>query len=121
MKSEQRERKKREGDHIIYRQGSRSGSISSSDESELDELEAEYQNEDAPPHDRNVFGQYAKDRKRVEQAKWGKIKRNYGLDPHGRDGRGGGEHGGNSSNAVSGAEASAGGRGAPPPPDSRVG
>jgi hypothetical protein len=40
MKSEQRERKKREGDHIIYTQISRSSSMSSSDISELDRLEA---------------------------------------------------------------------------------
>lgn len=123
MKGEQRERKKKEGDHIIYRQGSRSGSISSSDESELDELEADFRNEEAPPRERNAFGQYAKDRKQIEQAKWGKIKRNYGLDPHGRDGPGDGAGGAGAggSNTVSGAEASAGGHGAPPPPESRVG
>lgn len=40
MKDEQRERKKKEGDHVIYTQGSRSSSISSSDESDLDALEA---------------------------------------------------------------------------------
>jgi hypothetical protein len=80
MKGEQRERKKKEGDHIIYRQGSRSSSISSSDESELDEVEAAFQNDEAPPREKNAFGQYAKDRKQLEQAKWGKIKRNYGLE-----------------------------------------
>jgi hypothetical protein len=113
MKGEQRERKKKEGDHIIYRQGSRSSSISSSDESELDEVEAAYQNEQAQPRERNAFGQYAKDRKQLEQAKWGKIKRNYGLEK-----RNGGDGGGDTVNEP---EASAGGHGAPPAAESRVG
>lgn len=39
MKDEQRERKKAEGDHIIYTQISRSSSLSSSDVEELDRLE----------------------------------------------------------------------------------
>lgn len=112
MKGEQRERKKREGDHIIYRQGSRSGSISSSDESELDEVEADFRNEESTaPHEKTAFSQYAKDRKQLEQAKWGKIKRNYGLE---RRDQGEG-------NTVNGAEASAGGHGMPPPPERRVG
>lgn len=113
MKSEQRERKKKEGDHIIYRQGSRSGSISSSDESELDDVEEAYQNEQAGPREKNAFGQYAKDRKQLEQAKWGKIKRNYGLEKRDRGDEG--------VDTVSGPEASAGGHGAPPPGESRVG
>lgn len=113
MKGEQRERKKKEGDHIVYRQGSRSSSISSSDESELDEVEAAFQNDQAPPREKNAFGQYAKDRKQLEQAKWGKIKRNYGLEKRDNEESGG--------SAVSGPEASAGGHGAPPPADSRVG
>ena len=108
MKGEQRERKKKEGDHIIYRQGSRSSSISSSDESELDEVEAAFQNDQAPSREKNAFGQYAKDRKQLEQAKWGKIKRNYGLEK-----RDAGDDGGN---AASGPEASAAGQA-----DSRVG
>jgi hypothetical protein len=99
MKGEQRERKKKEGDHIIYRQGSRSSSISSSDESELDEVEAAFQNDQTPPREKNAFGQYAKDRKQLEQAKWGKIKRNYGLEK--RDNEDGG-------NAVGGPGSSAG-------------
>jgi hypothetical protein len=101
MKSEQRERKKREGDHIIYRQGSRSGSISSSDESELDEVEEAYQNEQASPREKNALSQYAKDRKQLEQAKWGKIKRNYGLEKRDRGDEG--------AETVGGPEASAGG------------
>ncbi|KAH6612688.1 hypothetical protein C7974DRAFT_406110 [Boeremia exigua] len=45
MKNEQREKKKKEGDQVIYTQASRSSSISSSDISELDHLEqaGEYQ------------------------------------------------------------------------------
>lgn len=39
MKNEQRERKKKEGDHVVYMQMSRSSSMSSSDEEELDRLE----------------------------------------------------------------------------------
>ncbi|KAH8731343.1 hypothetical protein GQ44DRAFT_325124 [Phaeosphaeriaceae sp. PMI808] len=41
MKNEQRERKKQEGDHIVYTQISRSSSMSSSDEENLDTLEAQ--------------------------------------------------------------------------------
>lgn len=41
MKDEQRERKKREGDHVVYTQISRSSSVSSSDVDELDRLENE--------------------------------------------------------------------------------
>jgi len=40
MKDEQRERKKKEGDHIVYTQLSRSSSMSSSDVENLDRLEA---------------------------------------------------------------------------------
>ncbi|EAT88978.2 hypothetical protein SNOG_03773 [Parastagonospora nodorum SN15] len=41
MKNEQRERKKKEGQHIVYTQISRSSSMSSSDEEDLDTLEQE--------------------------------------------------------------------------------
>jgi len=40
MKQEQRDRKKKEGDHIIYKQISRNSSMSSSDIEDLDRLEA---------------------------------------------------------------------------------
>ncbi|KAF2644268.1 C2 domain-containing protein [Massarina eburnea CBS 473.64] len=40
LKTEQRERKKQEGEHIVYAQASRSSSMSSSDIEELDRLEA---------------------------------------------------------------------------------
>ena len=44
LKSEQRERKQNEGDHIVYTQASDSSSISSSDEEDLDErVQAAYQ------------------------------------------------------------------------------
>jgi hypothetical protein len=41
MKKEQRDRKEKEGDHIIYRQLSRGSSVSSSDISDLDAMERE--------------------------------------------------------------------------------
>ena len=113
MKGEQRERKKKEGDHIIYRQGSRSSSISSSDESELDEVEAAFQDDQAPPREKNAFGQYAKDRKQLEQAKWGKIKRDYGFEKR--------DNGNDDGNAVGGPESSSEGQSKPPPAESRVG
>lgn len=80
MKSEQRERKKKEGDHIIYRQGSRGSSISSSDESDLDEIEAGMrENSAGPAAGLNPLGQYAKDQKQQQAAKWNKVKRDYGA------------------------------------------
>ncbi|OCK76567.1 hypothetical protein K432DRAFT_436986 [Lepidopterella palustris CBS 459.81] len=47
MKKEQREKKKEEGNRIIYTQMSRSGSMSSSDVEELDRLEATGEREDS--------------------------------------------------------------------------
>jgi hypothetical protein len=47
LKGEQRDRKRREGDHIVYYQGSDSSSISSSDEEELDQIENAYQGDGA--------------------------------------------------------------------------
>ncbi|KAE9980302.1 hypothetical protein BLS_008884 [Venturia inaequalis] len=44
MKKEQKEKKDKEGDHVIYRQHSRGSSISSSDISDLDHMEAEAAN-----------------------------------------------------------------------------
>ncbi|KAF1984644.1 hypothetical protein K402DRAFT_359166 [Aulographum hederae CBS 113979] len=49
MKDEQREKKKREGSHIVYRQGSLGSSISSSDEEELDEMAGGQMNGAARP------------------------------------------------------------------------
>jgi hypothetical protein len=67
MKTAQRERKKKEGEHIVYKQGSRASSISSSDESDLEER-ANMQEEEAE-HEQGVFGQYANDVKKTNAAK----------------------------------------------------
>ena len=48
MKNEQRERKQREGDNIIFTQGSDSSSISSSDDERLDEIQSAYQQGQVP-------------------------------------------------------------------------
>jgi hypothetical protein len=47
MKDEQREKKKKEGEHVVYTQASRSSSVSSSDISELDRLEGEGEHEES--------------------------------------------------------------------------
>ncbi|KAJ4411205.1 hypothetical protein N0V91_001580 [Didymella pomorum] len=47
MKDEQREKKKKEGDHVVYTQASRSSSVSSSDISELDRLEGEGEHQES--------------------------------------------------------------------------
>lgn len=48
MKKEQKEKKDKEGNHVIYRQHSRGSSISSSDISDLDHMEAEAANDSTP-------------------------------------------------------------------------
>ncbi|TID27843.1 C2-like protein [Venturia nashicola] len=48
MKKEQREKKEKEGEHVIYRQHSRGSSISSSDISDLDHMEAAAANDGSP-------------------------------------------------------------------------
>lgn len=70
MKDEQRERKKKEGQGIVYLQGD-SGSISSSDEEDLDDIEA------GNRHQHGALKQTAKDAKLRNEAKLGKFKRNY--------------------------------------------
>lgn len=65
MKEEQRERKKREGDHVVYTQISRSSSMSSSDIEELDRLENEGQM--SPKHLRHQLQREAN--ARVDAAK----------------------------------------------------
>lgn len=77
MKNEQRERKKAEGDHIVYAQGDRS-SISSSDEEELDTVQAGMSDANAPNREHGVLGQYTKDAKLKQKAKMDRIKRQYG-------------------------------------------
>lgn len=69
MKKAQRDRKKKEGGNIIYKQGSRASSISSSDESDLEDMQADMQEEDRPAHEHGAFGQYARDRKMLNAAK----------------------------------------------------
>ncbi len=94
MKTEQRERKKREGDGIVYTQGDDS-SISSSEDERLDDVEAGLappsSADGRPPHARHVstgdggsrehgaFEQMARDAKLVGNAKVGKWQRTYGA------------------------------------------
>ncbi|KAK4500057.1 hypothetical protein PRZ48_008243 [Zasmidium cellare] len=77
MKAEQRERKKKEGDHIIYTQGSRSSSISSSDEEELDHIQAGLLDEGAMSHEHGAMSQAAKDAKLRNKARLAKWKQDY--------------------------------------------
>lgn len=84
MKKEQRERKKREGDHIIYTQGSRSSSISSSDEEDLDRLQAGLIDEDAVQRQHGVMSQTAKDAKQMNKSRIEKVKRDYMIKKGGR-------------------------------------
>ena len=82
MKDEQRQRKKAEGQAIIYTQRSRSGSISSSDEEELDDVEAGISGENrgggAHGHHeggaREVFGQVKRDASAREKGKIEHVK-----------------------------------------------
>nr|POE63383.1 hypothetical protein CFP56_04286 [Quercus suber] len=78
MKDEQRERKKREGDNIVFTQGSDSSSISSSDEEELDRR-ARGDAESSGEH--GAFGQAARDAKLRQQAKFRRAKQHYGGAP----------------------------------------
>lgn len=84
MKKEQRERKKREGDHIVYTQGSRSSSISSSDEEDLDRLQAGLIDEDAVQRQHGVMSQAAKDAKQMNKGRIEKVKRDYMIKKGGR-------------------------------------
>lgn len=77
MKKEQRERKKREGDHIIYTQGSRASSISSSDEDELDQIQASLADEQAIAREHGPMSQAAKDAKLRNKSRLIKAKRSY--------------------------------------------
>lgn len=85
MKKEQRERKKREGDHIIYTQGSRASSISSSDEDELDQIQAGFENEDAVVREHGPLSQAAKDVKLRNKSMLEKARRNYLAHHHEAD------------------------------------
>lgn len=77
MKQEQRERKKKEGDQIVYAMRSRSSSISSSDVSELDHLEAGLEDEDAVAREHGVLSQATKDAKLRNKQRLEKLKRDY--------------------------------------------
>ena len=90
MKSEQRERKKKEGDYVVYAQVSDSSSISSSDDERLDEVQAAYQDHQAPmrqapaghhldhrfPKGREALETVAKDVKIEQEARVEKMTRN---------------------------------------------
>ncbi|KAI9705738.1 MAG: hypothetical protein M1820_004986 [Bogoriella megaspora] len=77
LKSEQRERKKAEGQQIVYTQGSRSGSVSSSDEEALDVVEqgmdgdavAERRRKHKEGGAHDVLGQLKRDASQREKAK----------------------------------------------------
>ncbi|KAK3048473.1 hypothetical protein LTR09_010137 [Extremus antarcticus] len=99
MKSEQRERKKVEGDNIIYAQVSDSSSmssLSSSDDERLDSVQHEYQHEhlqhrpkNAAPDDtkeveHGAFSIFAKDVKQRQESRMEKLARNARRTP--RDG-----------------------------------
>jgi len=73
MKDEQRERKKAEGDQIIVAQGSRSSSISSSDEEDMDRIEA-----GTATGREHALSQAAKDQKLRGQSRLSKAKATYG-------------------------------------------
>jgi len=77
MKAEQRERKKSEGERVVFTQHSRSSSISSSDEEHLDRVQAAI-SENARPHEHGAVHQAGKDVKLRQQAKWNRAKRDYG-------------------------------------------
>jgi hypothetical protein len=83
MKQEQRDRKKAEGKQIVYtqRRGSTSSSLSSSDEEDLDALQAGLElNDGGPVHTRNGgFSRAVKEAKLKGRSKAGKVGRHYGL------------------------------------------
>ena len=79
MKTEQRARKQREGDHIIFTQGSRSSSVSSSDNEDLDRLEAAFGERDAGgAREPNAYVSAVRDQRSKQHARYEKAKRTYG-------------------------------------------
>ena len=76
MKDEQRRRKESEGNVMVVAQGSRSGSISSSDEEDLDRVEAGRPAR-PDPTEHGALTQAARDQRRKQQAKWSKAQRDY--------------------------------------------
>jgi hypothetical protein len=94
MKDEQRERKKKEGDNIIYAQVSDSSSmssISSSEDERLDSIQQAYQNDQRPKtgdgaeHRRENFAFLAKDVKQDQEARFEKMVRNSKRKPRAGD------------------------------------
>ena len=59
MKNEQRERKKAEGDHVVYRQQSDDSSVSSSDEEDLNDAVARENGETRPGRKEKLRQQWA--------------------------------------------------------------
>ncbi|KAL1304654.1 hypothetical protein AAFC00_003615 [Neodothiora populina] len=76
MKKEQRDRKQKEGDKIVYAQGSRSSSISSSDESDLDSVERRRTFEE-----RGTLGQLGHDAQLRGKSRYEHWKANVGRGP----------------------------------------
>ena len=74
MKDEQRDRKKREGERIVYTQGSRSSSISSSDEEDLDRVQAGMDQASNTHKHKELVGQAARDQKLKHAARLEKVK-----------------------------------------------
>ncbi|KAF2212683.1 hypothetical protein CERZMDRAFT_111756 [Cercospora zeae-maydis SCOH1-5] len=77
MKKEQRERKKREGQQILYRQGSRSSSVSSSDIEDLDRMEDECEDENAVAREHGPYSAAVKDAKLRNKTRMEKLRRDY--------------------------------------------
>ncbi|KAK3111672.1 hypothetical protein LTR53_012840 [Teratosphaeriaceae sp. CCFEE 6253] len=80
MKDEQRARKKAEGNNVVYTQGSRSSSISSSDEEDLDRVQAGFEGgggEGRYEGEGGFVGQAARDQKARQHDKWRKAKGQY--------------------------------------------
>lgn len=74
MKKEQRERKKQEGNQILYTMGSGSDSVSSSDIEDLDRMEGDMEDEDAVAHQHGAFSQATKDAKLRNRERMTKMK-----------------------------------------------
>lgn len=74
MKKEQRERKKQEGNQVLYTMGSDQSSISSSDIEDLDRMEGDMEDEDAVAHEHGAFSQATKDAKLRNNQRISKMK-----------------------------------------------
>lgn len=86
MKDQQRQRKKAEGKHVVYTQahiGSSASSISSSDEEDLDVIQASLEAQDGSAAEHGAIGQFAREAKIKQKAKLGRVAREYGLKTDG--------------------------------------